>query len=192
MRRQTESTRRDPHPFSLAGVRASLRGDDPRRSGAALGLYLFVVVSHLLEHLIQLWQVHALGWAPRDAGGLLGLRFDGLAQNEVLHSGYNSLQLTGLILLLPAFHRVPAARRWWLTALALQSWHWLEHAFLQVQVLSGHYFYGALKQMSVLERFFPRVELHFAYNAAVFIPTAIAVVLYLRARARDRRDVHQR
>lgn len=153
----------------------------------ALALYLLVVAGHFSEHLIQLYQVFALGWARPQAGGLLGLQFPALAANEVLHMSYNSLQLTGLLLLLPGFLAAGgAARRWWAVAIAFQGWHWLEHAFLQVQVLTGHYFYGAIKQMSVLERFFPRVELHFAYNLLVLVPTLIAVVLYVRQRARQR------
>lgn len=58
---------------------------------------------------------------------------------------YNTLQLTGLILLAVGFRKVPGARVWWLIALAAQSWHWLEHAFLMIQLATGMYFYAALK-----------------------------------------------
>ena len=151
-----------------------------RRHRQVLIAYMFIATGHLGEHLVQVAQVYLLGWAPGEAGGVLGLWFSGLAASEVLHSAYNSFQLTGLILLLPGFRNKGHARLWWTVALAAQSWHWLEHAFLQVQYLTGHYFYGALKQISVLERFVPRVELHFAYNLLVFIPTVVALVLYLR------------
>lgn len=152
----------------------------------ALIAYMVVPTVHFAEHVMQLAQVKLLGIAPRDAGGLLGEAFPALVANEALHTVYNSLQLTGLILLIPGFRRYRAARRVWTVALIAQSWHWLEHAFLQVQYLTGHYFYGAIKQMSVLERYFPRVELHFAYNLAAFVPTAVALALYLRGRARVR------
>jgi hypothetical protein len=148
----------------------------------ALTVYAVVVASHFFEHVAQIVQVFALGWARPDAGGLLGLYFPGLVMAEVLHTSWNSLQLTGLILLLPGFSGSGRAAWWWRLALALQTWHWFEHAFIQVQYATGIYFYGAIMQMSVLERFVPRIELHFAYNLLVFVPTVAAAVLLLRAR----------
>jgi len=153
-----------------------------RHHTRALTVYAALVASHFFEHLAQLIQAFVLGWARPDAGGLLGLVFPGLAMAEVLHTTWNSLQLTGLILLLPGFSGTVRAAWWWRIALALQAWHWFEHAFLQVQFATGIYFYGAIKQMSVLERFVPRIELHFAYNLLVFVPTVAAIVLLLRAR----------
>ena len=146
----------------------------------ALLAYMLLVVGHFSEHLVQVAQVFVFGWARSEAGGILGLVFSSVAENELLHLSYNSFQLTGLILLAYGFRHYRAAHTFWLVALVAQSWHWLEHAFLITQMLTGHYFYGAMKQMSVLERFIPRIELHFIYNLAVFIPTVIAVVLYLR------------
>ncbi|MEZ4606252.1 MAG: hypothetical protein R2865_05465, partial [Deinococcales bacterium] len=149
-----------------------------RRHRLALYLYLALVAGHFSEHLLQLVQVYWLGWSPRLAGGLLGLYFPSLAASEVLHMTYNSLQLTGLIILLPGFKGL--ARRLWLIALVFQSWHFIEHAFLQIQYLTGHYFLGAIKQMSFLEIFFPRLELHFVYNLLVFVPTILASLIYLK------------
>ena len=151
-----------------------------RRHRRALLVYAVVVGLHLLEHVVQIVQVHAFGIPPREALALLGGLFPRLVANELLHTAFNSLQLSGLILLAPGFRDHRAARRLWRAALAFQGWHWLEHAFLQVQVLSGVYLYGALKQMSVLERFVPRVELHFGYNLLVAVPTVVALALYLR------------
>ena len=90
----------------------------------------------------------------------MGEWFPGLAASEVLHMGYNSLQLTGLILLLPGFKG--RARRWWTLALVFQSWHFLEHVLLQVQFLTGYYLFNDVKQTSLLEVFLPaaRVALH--------------------------------
>jgi hypothetical protein len=163
------------HHFVLGTLNGS-------RHGTALVVYMVVVAAHFSEHLLQLMQVYAWGWARPDAGGLLGVVYPALNTSEVLHTAYNSLQLSGLLLLLPGFRVAPAARTAWLVALTAQSWHWLEHAFLQVQYVTGVYFYGALKQMSVLERYFPRMELHFVYNLAVFVPTVIALALYVHAR----------
>jgi hypothetical protein len=150
----------------------------------ALVLYALVVASHFIEHVLQMAQVHAFGWSRPEAGGILGLAFPGIARAEVLHTVWNSLQLTGLIVLLIGFGRVPAARSWWLVALTLQTWHWFEHAVIQLQYLTGIYLYGALRQMSILERFAPRIELHFLYNLAVLVPTLIAFIIYFRRRER--------
>jgi hypothetical protein len=166
----------------LAPARRLLNGLNGHWHRRALLLYASVVTSHFLEHALQMAQVHALGWSRPEAGGLLGLAFPGIAAAEVLHTTWNSLQLTGLILLLIGFRRIPAARSWWLVALTLQTWHWFEHAVIQLQYVTGIYLYGAMRQMSILERFAPRIELHFMYNVAVFIPTLIAFIIYFRHR----------
>jgi hypothetical protein len=180
------------HPLHRAARRGSVRSlvIDVLNGGShlpALLVYLLIVGAHFAEHALQIVQVFALGWDRPDAGGLLGLVFPIAAANETLHFTYNTLQLTGLILLAPGFRGFPAALRWWLAALALQSWHWLEHAFLIGQFVTGIYFYGAIKQMSILERFVPRIELHFAYNLLAFVPTVVALTLYLRARSSEKR-----
>lgn len=179
-------TDRSSRGFRLGLEFLLLDGLNGRWHRPALAVYALLVLTHFLEHVIQLAQVHLLRMAPREAGGLLGEAFPGLLTNELLHTAYNSLQLAGLILLLPGFRRHRRARTFWVAAIVVQSWHWLEHAFLQVQYATGYYFFGALKQMSVLERLFPRLELHFAYNLLVFVPTAIALVLYLASSRRRR------
>lgn len=153
----------------------------------ALLIYLGVVLGHFSEHIAQLYQYLILGWPARKAGGFLGFYFPGLAATEVLHTAYNSLQLTGLILLAYGFKGKGAARTWWLIALIMQTWHWLEHVFLQVQYLTGWYLFNAVKQRSLLELFFPRLELHFVYNLLVIVPTFIAVWLYFSGKAKHKR-----
>ncbi|MFO7544067.1 MAG: hypothetical protein R6W77_01070 [Trueperaceae bacterium] len=170
----------DPLSHLVLGV---LNGS---RHVQALAVYMAIVSIHFFEHVTQIAQVHLLGMAPREAGGLFGEVLPNLVANESLHMSYNTLQLTGLILLAPGFRKSRAAKGLWIAAILAQTWHWLEHAFLQVQFLTGHYFYDAIKQMSVLERFFPRVELHFAYNLSVVVPTVAALVVYLVQRSRKR------
>ena len=149
-------------------------------------IYLLLVLLHFSEHIAQLYQYLILGWSARESGGLLGFYFPGLAEAELLHSAYNSFQLTGLILLLSGFKSYPAARMFWLIALTFQTWHWLEHVLLQVQFWTGVYLFNALKQSSLLEFFFPRIELHFVYNLMVFIPTVLAIVFLLKAKRLSR------
>jgi hypothetical protein len=145
----------------------------------ALWLYMLVAGGHFFEHLVQISQVYLLGIAPKDAGGVLGQWLPGLATNEVLHMSYNSLQLTGLILLWPGFRHSGRAKIWWQIAIVAQIWHFLEHVLLQVQYLTGYYLFESVRQTSLLELFFPRVELHFIYNLLAFTPTVIALILYL-------------
>lgn len=176
-------TTRKPHSSTRRTLFDVVNGARHRR---AVLIYLVIVLGHFSEHLMQAAQVFVFGWPRSEAGGILGLVLSGVAESELLHITYNSFQLTGLILLAYGFRRHRAAYGFWIVAAAVQSWHWLEHALLIAQLLTGHYLYGAIKQMSVLERFVPRIELHFAYNLLVFVPTAIAVVLYWRAASRRR------
>lgn len=141
----------------------------------SLLIYLVIVLGHFSEHLVQVAQVYMLGCQPRMAGGILGLWLPSLARSEVLHLTYNFLQLVGLILLWPGFKG--RAKEWWTFALLFQSCHFLEHVVLQIQYLTGNYLFHASSQRSLLEFFFPRVELHLIYNLLVFIPTVVAIVL---------------
>jgi len=145
----------------------------------ALFAYLGIVAGHFAEHLIQFYQIYVLHMHPKLAGGILGLYYPQLAQNEVLHIAYNSAQLTGLLLLLPVFLKLGGkAKLWWKIAIVAQSWHFFEHVLLQVQYLTGQYLFGATHQTSLLEFVFPRVQLHFSYNVLALTPTVIAVFYY--------------
>lgn len=52
-------------------------------------------------------------------------------------------------------------------ALVFQGWHFSEHVSLQVQYLTGHYLFGAIKRTSVL--LLLRLELHFVHNLLVLM-----------------------
>ncbi|MCE7989222.1 MAG: hypothetical protein DYG89_49340 [Caldilinea sp. CFX5] len=142
----------------------------------ALWLFMVIVLGHWLEHLAQVYQIYVLGWIPKAAGGALGLWFPHLAASEVLHFTYNLFLWGGILWLQPGFRG--AARKWWHGAMALQNWHFFEHILLQLQWLTGYYLFGATKQISIGELWFPRVELHFMYNLLVFIPLLIGLILY--------------
>jgi hypothetical protein len=143
-----------------------------------LWIFMVIVLGHWLEHLTQLYQVYVMGWLPKEAGGALGFWFPNTNRSEVLHFTYNLLLWGGIILLRPGMQG--GARRWWNAALIAQSWHFFEHLLLQVQWLTGYYLFGASKQISILELWFPRMELHFAYNLIVFVPLIIGVFAYFR------------
>jgi hypothetical protein len=139
---------------------------------------MLVIVAHWLEHVLQIFQIYALGWLPDEAGGLLGVIFPSLVESETLHFVYDFIQWAGILLLWRGFRG--RAHTIWGVAVVVQSWHWIEHVLLMGQYLSGYYLFGAAQQISLLQLWFPRAELHFMYNFFVFVPMVIAVHYYLQ------------
>jgi hypothetical protein len=127
--------------------------------------------------------VYVLGWRPHQAGGALGLAFPWLVHSETLHYGYAVIMLAGLCTMLPGF--VGRARQWWLVALVIQFWHHIEHALLQGQAIAGHNLFGAAVPTSILQLWFPRLELHLFYNSVVFIPMMVAMYYHVFPGATD-------
>jgi hypothetical protein len=144
----------------------------------ALLVFTGIVLAHAAEHVVQAVQIWALGWTDQEARGVLGLWFPSLVTSEALHYGYALVMLAGLVLLRPGF--TGRARDWWTLALGIQVWHHFEHLILLIQAQTDVHLLGREVPTSVLQLFLPRVELHDAYNAAVFGPMMIAVVLHMR------------
>lgn len=144
----------------------------------ALWLFAAVVGAHWVEHLVQAVQIWWLGWARPDSLGLLGMYFPALVKSEVLHFGFALVMIASLIILTPGF--TGAARTWWLASTGIQVWHFIEHSLLQGQALFDSYLFGAEGPISIAQVWVPRVELHLAYNLAVFIPMVVAMVLHAR------------
>jgi hypothetical protein len=147
-------------------------------------VYLVLIVAHFAEHVLQFIQAAVLSWPRSEAGGLLGLWSPQLLTNESLHFSYNLMQLLGLLVL--SYHVTGRARTWWRIGIVVQLWHFFEHFLLQSQWLSGIFLFNATKQMGVGELLLPRLELHFIYNALVFVPTMIGVYVYIRDQMRER------
>jgi hypothetical protein len=154
---------------------AALNG---RYHRVALNVFMVIVLAHWAEHVTQAWQIWVLGWPRPQARGLLGEPFPWLISSEGLHYGYALVMLIALILLRPGF--TGRARTWWTVALVIQFWHHIEHLLLFVQAQTGHNFWGKPVPTSVLQLFYPRVELHLFYNSIVFIPMLIALYLHRR------------
>jgi hypothetical protein len=144
----------------------------------ALNGFMVVVLAHWAEHIAQAYQIWVLNWPRPKAKGLLGLAWPWLVTSEWLHYGYALVMLVALFALRPGF--TGRARTWWTIALVIQFWHHIEHLLLLIQAQSGHDFFGKKVPTSVLQLFFPRVELHLFYNSIVFIPMIIAVYFHLR------------
>jgi hypothetical protein len=149
----------------------------------ALAVYMVVVVAHWLEHLTQAAQIYVFGWPVHHAGGALGLAFPWLVHSEWLHYGYALAMLVGLALLRPGF--VGRAKTWWTVSLAIQVWHHFEHLLLLVQALTGTSI-GSGKPTSLVQLLIPRVELHLFYNAIVFVPMLVAVLLHRKPSTAER------
>jgi hypothetical protein len=68
---------------------------------------------------------------------------------------------------------------WWMIAFWIQFWHHIEHFLLISQATLHHNLMGKPVPFSVLQFFFPRVELHLFYNSIVFIPMVIAMYYHI-------------
>lgn len=148
-----------------------------RRHKQALIVYGLIVLAHWAEHLAQAVQIYALAWPTSESRGVLGLWFPWVVTSEVLHYSYALVMLVGLWLLRDGF--TGRSRRWWMIAFGVQFWHHIEHALLQGQAILGANLLGRPVPTSVVQLWIPRVELHLFYNAVVFIPMAIAVLVHM-------------
>ena len=153
----------------------------------ALRTFTLIVLAHWTEHLVQAYQVYALGWPMHQARGVLGQVFPWLVHSEVLHYGYALVMLAGIWILLPGF--TGRARTWWIVALVIQFWHHIEHALLQGQAIAGRTLFGGAQPTSILQVWFPRLELHLFYNTIVFIPMAVAMYYHLFPSAHEAQDM---
>jgi hypothetical protein len=150
-----------------------------RRNEWMLKIFAGLMVAHWLEHLVQAYQVWGLGYERHHAGGLLGQVFPWLMHSEWLHFAYAVLTFAGLVLLYRAF--CGPALVWWRVALVIQAWHLFEHSLLFAQAQGGFFLFGRAEPTSVLQYFFPRIELHLFYNSVVTLPIVIAMFLRWRS-----------
>lgn len=146
-----------------------------------LRIFTAIVIAHWAEHLSQAYQIYALGWPPHMAGGMLGYVFPWLVHSEVLHFSYAVAMMVGLLWVRADMSR-PVAAQWWNATTAIQGWHLVEHSLLQLQALT-HPFFGKDVPTSIVQLWFPRVELHLFYNTIVTIPMVVALYLQCRKQA---------
>lgn len=131
----------------------TLRGglDSLNSSHHQLGLrfFLFIVVAHWAEHLVQAYQIYVMGWPIPEARGVLGIPFPWLVTSEWMHYGYALVMMVGLFLLRPGF--TGRSGTWWKASLGIQVWHHLEHLLLLVQVLVGANLLGKAAPTSLVQ-----------------------------------------
>lgn len=143
----------------------------------ALQTFMVIVLAHWAEHLVQAFQIYALGWPVPESRGVLGLWYPWLVKSEVLHYGYALVMLVGIWMLRPGF--IGTSRVWWNAALAIQFWHHIEHAILQGQALLGQNLFNSPVPTSIAQLWIPRVELHLIYNSLVFVPMMVAMYYHM-------------
>jgi hypothetical protein len=141
-------------------------------------IFMFIVLAHWVEHLVQGLQIYVLGWPVPESRGVLGLFFPWLIRSETLHYGYALVMLAGLWMLRKGFTG-KLDHFWWMTAFWIQFFHHIEHAVLQAQAIFGHNLMGRPVPTSIVQLWVPRVELHLFYNTIVFIPMVIAMYYHL-------------
>lgn len=143
----------------------------------ALQLYMFIVLAHWAEHLVQAFQIYVLGWAVPESRGILGQFFPWIVKSEALHYGYAIVMLIGLWVLRKGF--VGRSKIWWMISFWIQFWHHIEHAILQGQAIVGTNLFDKPVPHSIVQLWVARVELHLFYNTVVFIPMVIAMYYHM-------------
>jgi hypothetical protein len=143
----------------------------------ALKIFMLIVLAHWGEHLAQATQIYIMGWPRLKANGIIGLWYPWLISSEVLHYAYALIMLIALWVLRKGFTGL--ARKWWTAALVIQFWHHIEHLLLIIQATMHHNFWHKPVPFSVLQLFFPRVELHLFYNSVVFVPMVIGMYYHM-------------
>jgi hypothetical protein len=154
----------------------------------ALQLFMVVVLAHWAEHLAQAWQIFVLGWPRPKANGVVGLWYPWLIKSEIMHYSYALVMLVGIWVLRRGF--TGTSRKWWTAALVIQFWHHIEHLLLIGQATFHHNLFGKPVPCSILQLFFPRVELHLFYNSIVFIPMVIGMYYHMFPPAGEARHMN--
>ncbi|TDB98768.1 hypothetical protein [Actinomadura sp. 7K534] len=161
-----------------------MTGLNTRNHRAALNVFLFIVLAHWAEHVVQAVQIWVLGRPAAESRGVAGQWFPWLVTSEALHYGYALVMLAGFVLLRPGF--TGRSRTWWNIALYIQVWHHFEHLLLFIQAHAGANLGGRPVPTSLIQFLIPRVELHLFYNGVVFAPMVVAMLLHRRDEPKPR------
>lgn len=143
-----------------------------------LALFYVLVVTqagHVVEHVVQVTQIHVLSLPPKHAHGVFGA-----LDIEWVHFAWNSLVLAAVLLLFARFRGNP----WLWVTLAFAGWHEVEHAYMIARyIATGVPGDPGLAAMGgVLAGGLPlsRPDLHFLYNVIESTPLVAGFVYQLR------------
>jgi hypothetical protein len=141
-----------------------------------LALFYLLVISqggHVIEHVVQVFQIHVLGIPPKEARGIFGA-----LDIEWVHFIWNSWVLIAVAILLTRFRRSPLL----LLTAVFAAWHELEHVVIMWTYLSTGTAGtpGILSRGGIVGSPFIRPDVHFAYNIIETTPLVGAFVVELR------------
>ncbi len=143
-----------------------------------LAVFTFLLLAqtgHLLEHVAQMVQIHALGLTGSDARGVIGQ-----LDIEWVHFAWNAAVVVLLGILLFHFR----SNRWLVAAGVFAAWHLVEHDVIMMSFLATGIpgSPGLLAAGGSIGGGLPisRPDLHFLYNV---VETALIAVAY-RSRLR--------
>jgi hypothetical protein len=144
---------------------------------------------HVVEHIVQLFQVTVFGVPDAEALGLLGYLVQFNGTEEWLHLGYNSFYLLSLYaLIVPLWRITPAVlptRAFWFFIAAsvwLETWHMVEHGVIISHVIAN----GGCPCPGIGDAALGVSDtvLHFFYNALAYAGIVLAYRYVLLARKR--------
>jgi hypothetical protein len=161
----------------------SAKAAGPTVGGRLMVLYTGVVVVqgiHVVEHIIQLFQVYVFNVPEDDALGLLGYVYQFQGTEEWLHLVFNSVFLASLLLIAAGLVWSRTARSavplWAMTAffvfgVGLEAWHVIEHSVIISHVIANN----GCPCPGILDSWLGVSDtvLHFGYNAIAFAATLL-------------------
>lgn len=139
-----------------------------------------LMIAHWLEHLFQIYQVYIQHVDRACALGMLGMRYPWLVRTEVLHFGFAVLTVFGFWFAAQNYFDSWTAAKVWAVGFFASVWHLCEHTLLFSQAVSHHNLFGRPVPVSLLQLFFPRIELHLFYNSIVTILMVAALLIERR------------
>ncbi len=136
-------------------------------------LFNFILIAHLIEHILQCIQIYILHWSPMVAGGLLGLIYLPAIHNEYLHFSFAGFHLIGLIYFRNKFKLNPYYFLWSL-AIYWQVFHFSEHVTLLTMYFKGVPMNIRSTPLQIWIGL-TRAQIHLLYNFIGMIPITIAL-----------------
>lgn len=133
------------------------------------GMKIFgaLMIAHWLEHIFQAYQVYVLHMNRMCALGMLGMKYPWLVRTESLHFVFAWLTFVMFYFAGIGYFSSQSAIKLWILGWAASFFHLVEHSLLFAQAVTHHYMFGATQPTSLLQQFFPRIELHLFYNSII-------------------------
>ena len=138
-------------------------------------LFGALMIAHWLEHIFQAYQVYVQHVDRACALGLLGMKYPWLIRTESIHFGFAVLTLAGFWWAAQNYFESWTATKVWAAGMLFSIWHLFEHLLLFIQAMLHR-----PHPTSILQVFFPRIELHLFYNSVVTILMIAALVIESR------------